>query len=453
MSASSVRMSWSPPSTRVTSRPPAHEGLGHLQADVAAAHHDHVAALRGCGRGRGGPWRRRGSGRRARGRGRCRAGRAGWAGRRWRRGAGRSRAGSCGRAAWSRTSSVPTARSMADDLVAQPHVDAGCSRSSSGAAGDEVVERLDVAGHEVRDAAGGVAGPAAPLEGDDLEVGLPTAGLHGGRHARRRRLRSPRAGQPRAARLPARPVRDFLAWPCGRTVATTPPAPIATGDVVQRCRVRWPTEHAVRLPRGLPLLRVPLDHRRRLAALRQADDDLDVTSGLPGQRSAVRASADGGGGPRGPWRRPTRGRARGPRGRGRRRRRGRGRRRRPGRGARRAASRTTGGTPAASRAAVAWRTAPRTRASGLVRCSSTSGASSASRAGSTSASADVAAASARSTTDAGAGSSRQASHRPTTLRRTHGPTARSSAPSRTRACSSSAARSAGSSAGCAMTPS
>ena len=41
MSASRVRISWPEPSTSGDLGPPADEGLGHLQADVAAPHDDH----------------------------------------------------------------------------------------------------------------------------------------------------------------------------------------------------------------------------------------------------------------------------------------------------------------------------------------------------------------------------------------------------------------------------
>ena len=72
---------------------------------------------------------------------------------------------------------------MPSDLVPQPDVDAVLVAELRGRTGDEVVERRDVAGDQVRDAAGGVARPRALLERDDLEVGLTASGLHGGRHA------------------------------------------------------------------------------------------------------------------------------------------------------------------------------------------------------------------------------------------------------------------------------
>ena len=240
MSASRVRISWSEPSTSGHLGPPAHEGLGHLQADVAAADHDDRPAPRGRGRDRAAPWRRRGSARRGRGRGRCRAGRAGWAGRRWPRAAGRTSSGIVRWRAWSRTSSVRAGEVDAEHLVLQPDVDALLAELGRGAR-HEVVERGHVARHQVRDAAGGVARPRALLEGDDLEVRLPATGLHGRRHAAG--VSSDHHEPVRhGRRLPVRRMRDFRPWPCGRTVATTPRArcPRATScSGAGSTRPRW----------------------------------------------------------------------------------------------------------------------------------------------------------------------------------------------------------------------
>ena len=79
-------------------RPPAVEGLGHLQADEPGARPPPRRGTRGCGPRPAGRCRRRGSGRRGRGGSRSRAGRAGWGGRRCRSSAGRSPGGRCARA-------------------------------------------------------------------------------------------------------------------------------------------------------------------------------------------------------------------------------------------------------------------------------------------------------------------------------------------------------------------
>jgi len=78
---------------------------------------------------------------------------------------------------------LPGRQIDADGLVAHPDVDALAVPELLGRAGDQLLVGADVAGDEVGDATGRVAGPATALEGDDLHVGLLPAGLRRRRHA------------------------------------------------------------------------------------------------------------------------------------------------------------------------------------------------------------------------------------------------------------------------------
>src|SRR3546814_21091725 len=60
-------------------------------------------------------------------------------------------------------------------LVVQAHVDAVLLAVVLRRASHEVVDRRHVASHEVRDAAGRVAGPRPLLESADLQVRLPAS--------------------------------------------------------------------------------------------------------------------------------------------------------------------------------------------------------------------------------------------------------------------------------------
>ena len=68
-------------------------------------------------------------------------------------------------------------------LVADAHVDAVRVAELARRAGDQGVDVVDVARHQVGDAAGAVARGLTSLEGDDLEVGALPPGIGGGRHA------------------------------------------------------------------------------------------------------------------------------------------------------------------------------------------------------------------------------------------------------------------------------
>ena len=253
---------------------PADERLGHLQADVAAADHDHATGTGTCGRGRASAL----------------ASSSVWTpldvvevdAREV--GAGRAGAGgdvqlvelerdgalpgvvahldACGRPGRCRATSCRSRTSMRC-----------CSRNSSGDAGDQVVERRHVAADEVRDAAGGVARPRALLEGDDLQVGLPAAGLHGGRHAAGVATddHQPLSHGPQATRAP---MRDFRAWPCARDCRHYS----TRADAVGRRRAALPGRRRRRwrpfaCPEDCLFFEAPLDHRRRLAALRDPSDE------------------------------------------------------------------------------------------------------------------------------------------------------------------------------------
>ena len=221
-------------------RAPAHEGLGHLQADVAAADHDH--GLGTCARA-GVVEQRLGVVERLHARGRGRAVDAGQVG------AGRAGAGGdvelvevererAAGAAWSRTSTRARRQVDAQHLVVEPDVDAvllaellracgrrgrrarrrrrrrgtGCRRPSSSSTRPSRGRRSP-----------GRAGAAGP----GMAAAMP-AGVAADR---------PPAGPPCGREATRAPVGDFRAWPCARTAATTPPAPRRRGEVVQRCRV------------------------------------------------------------------------------------------------------------------------------------------------------------------------------------------------------------------------
>jgi hypothetical protein len=70
-------------------------------------------------------------------------------------------------------------------LVTRAHVDAEPVAEGLRRAGDQPVDVVHVTGDDVGDAAGRVARPPALLQGHDLQVGAPTPGLGGGRHAAR----------------------------------------------------------------------------------------------------------------------------------------------------------------------------------------------------------------------------------------------------------------------------
>ena len=77
-----------------------------------------------------------------------------------------------GRASSPRTSTSPGVEVDADRLVADADVVRWPARCSSAVRATRSLDAaVDLATHQVGDAAGGVARPRAPLEGDDLDVG------------------------------------------------------------------------------------------------------------------------------------------------------------------------------------------------------------------------------------------------------------------------------------------
>ena len=162
----------------------------------------------------------------------------------------------------------------AEHLVPQPHVDAVLAELRRGA-GDEVVEGGDVARHEVRDAAGRVARPRP--------FSSATISRYGCRRRACMAAAIPPASPPITTSRSATAA-GYPGGPCetsghGRAEGLSPL--LHPHHALRRHRAALPGRRgrggAVRLSRRLPLLRAPLDHRRRLAALRaprgQEQDD------------------------------------------------------------------------------------------------------------------------------------------------------------------------------------
>ena len=160
------------------------------------------------------------------------------------------------------------------------------SRNSWGVRTTSSSRSVDRAADHVGDAAGGVRDVGALLEHDDLEIGPAAAGVGGGGHPGGvatddhqpvchraqttdgspsaglfRPVRRESAAVGERAKLRAMAVRQDCRHYSTRTAAS--------GEQVQRCRVDANEKAPVRLPGVLPVLRAPVHHRRRLAALRR----------------------------------------------------------------------------------------------------------------------------------------------------------------------------------------